>query len=879
MADYEVGNILVSLETTSENTIDSLNKVEKQLNSFSKRLKEVEKINIAKVELSLERISKFKFNNIVKAFSPLQNLDSKSITSFGSAIRSIDKITNLGKVSVDFEKIEENVKKLTIAVDPFVQKMVQAEPSLRAFANALDLQKVNGQLMVAEARVKAINSKAQSKKVLDDIKIEKANIQLEKTKNKLDDIKNKSEKTSKSFGSIFNIGKLYFLFNYTKRFTQTLSKAMTLAIDFNETLNKFQVSMGQYYSDSIKFVNKITYAFNLSTESIMNYMSTFKNMLDALGNLEAGVSYELSESLTQMAIDYASLFNVSIDRAMQQFQSVLSGQIRSIRTTSGYDVSEATIFNIYQQLGGTKTMRQLSQLEKRLLRILAVQQQLERTGAVGDFTKTINQSANLLKQIGETLKEIGRWFGQLTMVYLQPFLTKLLGGLIAIREVLKSINIAKGYQYEDFKDGLFGDVQQEAEETEEAIKSLQRAFLGFDRINTLGSNGSINALGEDTNLILDAIKKYESNIDSINNKSNQIAENMLDWLGYEKRIDTIINKYGEKIEQVSWNLKDGYTNIEKIITGFGILIGLPIIKRLVKISNFMKKSIINPILKLIKKIKFLPSETKALFSFFKTDGIINTLKVIAPNLTKFAKIFGAIGVVATLIVYLKKLFEKDSQFAKTVTSLWNNFKETFNSIWNIITSIFEILKPIYNNVLKPILNIILLIFDWSVKTFAKLQEWIWWVIKWIFKGVEYVYQGIKWLIDALKKVQDFFSSFKVNLGDNKEKNKNLFEKLKIPFYAKGGVVSKPTVAMVGEYSGARSNPEIITPESKMRQVMLETTVPLMQAILNGNRELVNTIKNNPTILYVDSTKLAETTYKAYESTAKRLGKNNVVFNN
>ena len=148
MADYEVGNILVSLETTSQDKIDSLNKVEKQLSVFSKRLKEVEKINIAKVEVSLERISKFKFNNIVKAFSPLQNLDSKSITSFGSAIRSIDKVTNLGKVSIDFERIEENVKKLTIAVDPFVQKMIQAEPSLRAFSNALDLQKVNGQLKI-----------------------------------------------------------------------------------------------------------------------------------------------------------------------------------------------------------------------------------------------------------------------------------------------------------------------------------------------------------------------------------------------------------------------------------------------------------------------------------------------------------------------------------------------------------------------------------------------------------------------------------------------------------------------------------------------------------------------------------------------------------
>ena len=747
--------------------------------------------------------------------------------------------------------------------------MVQAEPSLRAFSNALDLQKVNGQLMVAEARVKAINSKAQSKKVLDDIKIEKANVQLEKTKNKLDDINHKSQKTGKSFGSIFNIGKLYFLFNYTKRFTQTLSKAMTLAIDFNETLNKFQVSMGQYYSDSIKFVNKITYAFNLSTESIMNYMSTFKNMLDALGDLETGVSYELSESLTQMAIDYASLFNVSIDRAMQQFQSVLSGQIRSIRTTSGYDVSEATIFNIYQQLGGNKTMRQLSQLEKRLLRILAVQQQLERTGAVGDFTKTINESANLLKQIGETLKEIGRWFGQLTMVYLQPFLTKLLGGLIAIREVLKSINISKGYQYEDFSNGLFGDVQQEAEETEESIKSLQRTLLGFDKINKLGSNGNNNALGVDTNLILDAIKKYQSGMETIKNQSNQIAENILKWLGYEKETKEVINESGEKVEQITWNLKDGFQNIEKILLGFKTILKIVGVLATYKIVS----SLFGGLSTVIKKFKLISSEALALFSFFKTDGILTTLKVIAPMATKIALIVGAI---AGVIAIMTHLYKTNEEFKLSVDALWENLKDIFEEVEKIFMTIVDALSPLFQSIV-PIINSVVEFIGELLAIITPAINVLAIVVKVILKVLNF--------LDAIRKYFSFEQFFKDPKDRKFEGNLDFsdisFElnKGKLNKFAKGGVVTKPTIAMVGEYSGARNNPEIVTPENKMRQVMLETTVPLMQAILNGNRELVTTIKNNPTVLYVDSTKLAETTYNAYENTAKRLGKNNVVFNN
>lgn len=42
--------------------------------------------------------------------------------------------------------------------------------------------------------------------------------------------------------------------------------------------------------------------------------------------------------------------------------------------------------------------------------------------------------------------------------------------------------------------------------------------------------------------------------------------------------------------------------------------------------------------------------------------------------------------------------------------------------------------------------------------------------------------------------------------------------LKVPALASGGIATSPTLAMVGEYPGAASNPEIIAPESKLRQI-------------------------------------------------------------
>lgn len=43
--------------------------------------------------------------------------------------------------------------------------------------------------------------------------------------------------------------------------------------------------------------------------------------------------------------------------------------------------------------------------------------------------------------------------------------------------------------------------------------------------------------------------------------------------------------------------------------------------------------------------------------------------------------------------------------------------------------------------------------------------------------------------------------------------------LSLPRLAKGGIIDSPTIAMMGEYTGAKSNPEIVTPQNIMRETM------------------------------------------------------------
>lgn len=53
----------------------------------------------------------------------------------------------------------------------------------------------------------------------------------------------------------------------------------------------------------------------------------------------------------------------------------------------------------------------------------------------------------------------------------------------------------------------------------------------------------------------------------------------------------------------------------------------------------------------------------------------------------------------------------------------------------------------------------------------------------------------------------------------------------IPHLARGGVITKPTMAMVGEYAGANNNPEIVAPKSMLEQIFNSSNSELVDVML------------------------------------------------
>ena len=524
MADYTIGNLMLSIQTKSDDAVKSLDNLTNRLTSINGYITSI-----------TQRMAGF--SKVVKSVS---STDVKWISSLSRRLATLNK--------KDTSAIASGFTELATALDPFLTKVQSAAEALKNLnaimqkagkasivmtnVNQETLGKLGGML---DAQTKASLARAASYEARQAAAEKRAS---EPTKF--------SGALGKTLKVGWTIGKLYFLYNYTKRMMNVLKNAVQYAIDYQETLNMWQVAMRENLDLADEFITKMNRAYSVSEKTLMQYHATFKNMLSALGMISESSSYPISEALVQMALDYSSLYNTTMEKAMITFQAVLAGQVRPIRSISGYDITENTIYQLYESLGGTKTTRQLSQTEKRLLRILAVFKQMETSGALGDLSKTLSTSANQIRIMKEQSQELAMWAGQMVNMWLQNegILVKVNALLITAKYIVKSLAYELGYETEDFLAGVFENVEEGALSAGEAVDELTGKLLSFDRFEALNKGDSGVGIISMDEAILEAMKSYQGVLDNVNNEALNLSEKWLQILGFQYDATEDLWKYG-----------------------------------------------------------------------------------------------------------------------------------------------------------------------------------------------------------------------------------------------------------------------------------------------------------------------------------------------
>lgn len=568
--------------------------------------------------------------------------------------------------------------------------------------------------------------------------------QIKSTGKEIKTVDAQASKLGKNLKTAFSVGSLYVALNYARRYATSLANLVKSSVDFVETQNKFKVSMGSMYQEAMNFQNKINETLGLSTSQLMDFQANFNNIIKGLGTIDQQTAYNMSESLTQMAIDFASLFNVSLESSMSKFQAALTQQVRPIRSVSGFDITQQTLGSVLNQIGVTdRTVSDLSQVEKRLVIIIALQKQMANVGAMGDFARTIEQPANQLKVLEQTLIDVGIALGNFVLAYVAPALAYINGFLMAMKTLLQGLVSFFGMDSTDtptIDDYLqTDDAISGVENTTQAVKDLKKATTGIDELNIISQpedsvdSGTGGGLGSVDPRILSAIEDYSSVLDDVKMKATTIRDRILEWLGYTGDWGT--------------TLADGDTRLSKIVKAAkilaGVLTGIAGIALFSSaasgISNFVTgvqqltgTSFISKIGQVIALTSggagSLSESLQLVFPWTQklSSGFSGITKAISGMSTK-TKII--IAVIAALVAGFIYLWNTNEDFRNSIIEIWDNIQPIFEQIGEVfkqsleqITPILQQLMPILQEIVTNILTAFGEVAGDIVKTLGKLVE-------------------------------------------------------------------------------------------------------------------------------------------------------------
>lgn len=323
-------------------------------------------------------------------------------------------------------------------------------------------------------------------------------------------------------------------------------------------------SATRYYEKAIDYQNKLYEATHLNRVENMKSQGTFFQLFNAQ-NVGEDLSYRLSESLSNAAIDLSSLFNIDYDQMVEKLKSGIIGNSRPLREL-GIDVTEGTMQGILDNLGIDATVEQLTFAEKEVLRYMTI---LDQVGyAQGDFANTFMQSANQIRVFQNELTTVGQMIGTIFNKLLSNVLYVARGIIMAVEEILTALGSLIGVDWSDTGSTRpLASLGEEVDDVSAGIggatakaKEFKKQLMSFDEIHNItppdsssgGGGGGVGGLSGLLNSDLsNAIKDWESNFSKIDDEAKRIKDSILKTLGFTKDING----------NLKWSISDFWNNL------------------------------------------------------------------------------------------------------------------------------------------------------------------------------------------------------------------------------------------------------------------------------------------------------------------------------
>ena len=193
-------------------------------------------------------------------------------------------------------------------------------------------------------------------------------------------------------------------------------QSIELASNLQEVQNVVDVTFGSMSDAVNKFAKDALMTAGLSETMAKQFTGTFGAMAKSFGFTQSE-ALEMSTTLTQLAGDIASFYNISHEEAFTKLQAVFTGETEALKEL-GVVMTETALNAYALEKGIGKTTQQMSEQEKAALRYQFVLDKL--SDASGDFARTQGEWANQTKMLSEQWKNFSTEVGKGLISMFEP---------------------------------------------------------------------------------------------------------------------------------------------------------------------------------------------------------------------------------------------------------------------------------------------------------------------------------------------------------------------------------------------------------------------------------------------------------------------------
>lgn len=312
-----------------------------------------------------------------------------------------------------------------------------------------------------------------------------------------------------------------------------IREGITLLGDYVESLNFIEVAINNIKWDSLvdgakasqEALENLTEAFEqarwslgLNATDTNTAAATYISFANAMNMTGESVA-KFGQNMTQLSIDMASLYNKDTIVMMTALRSGLAGNTRALMNY-GISVHDATLNEWMYAKGLNKTMNELSETSQMMVRYMYIMEKT--TAAQGDLNRTLKSPANQIRVLRNQLKLLMQNIGALCNLFIYPAIRLINEFLIPLNAFISALTSLTDNNYSSAigsTSDSFDDLADSIDDTSNAAKGLS----SLDEINQMADRKNTRiGIDADIQALFDSIEVY----DNFNKSTSELVKVM-----------------------------------------------------------------------------------------------------------------------------------------------------------------------------------------------------------------------------------------------------------------------------------------------------------------------------------------------------------------